>query len=207
MSQIENREPQGRLRALPGAPAGLGEAQTIRNLAITLMVVMPLVAIYLAMWKFWFTSDFLSSLAASATQSSLTGGTSVSAAGLFEIVKPSDQLGIVSTNYFFGIPIYNTVVGSIIPYHAISFLYIGLLGLSTWGRLTFHTSTRTILARLWTFFGAIWFAVFATAEFSSASIDAYITVGFIANIILAGFTACFLLGKGIMKLKGGEKIA
>jgi hypothetical protein len=201
MSQIENKALRGRLRALPTPPVGgMGEPQAMRNLALTLLVIAPIIAIYLAIWKFWFTSDFLASLAASATQSTTAG----SAMGLFEVVKPSDQLGMVSTNYFLGIPIYNTVVGSIIPYHAISFLYIGILGLTTWGRLNFHTSMRTILTRLWTFFGAIWFAVFAAAEFSTASIDAYITVGFIANIILAGFTACFLLVRALGKLRGGE---
>jgi len=199
LSQIENETHGGRILALPTGPAGAGESRTTRNLAITLLVVVPLVAIYLAMWKFWFTSDFLASLYAAAQQSVVSG----SGIGLFEVVKPSDQLGIVSTNYFFGIPIYNTVVGSIIPYHAISFVYIGLLGVTVWGRLSFHLSMRSILTRLWGLFGAIWFAVFAAGQFSSASIDAYITVGFIANIILAGFTACFLLVSIPRKLRGG----
>jgi len=59
----------GRILALPTGPAGAGESRTTRNIAITLLVVVPLVAMYLAMWKFWFTSDFLASLAAAAQQS------------------------------------------------------------------------------------------------------------------------------------------
>jgi len=199
MNQIENDARAGRILALPTGPAGAGESRTTRNLAITLIVVVPLVAIYLAAWKFWFTSDFLASLYVSAQQSVASG----SGIGLFEVVKPSDQLGTISTNYFFGIPIYNTIVGSIIPYHAISFVYIGILGLTTWGRLSYHMPMRAILTRLWGLFGGIWFAVFAAGQFSSASIDAYITVGFVANIILAGFTACFLLVSIPRKLRGG----
>ena len=201
MNQIEKGMHGERILALSAGPAGAGESRTIRNVAITLLVVVPLVAFYLAMWKFWFTSDFLASLAAAAQQSVVSG----SGIGLFEVVKPSDQLGIISTNYFLGIPIYNTVVGSIIPYHAISFAYIGILGLTTWGRLTYQLSMRTILTRLWGLFGAIWFAVFAAGQFSSASIDAYIAVGFLANLILAGFTAPFLLVSIARKLRGGEK--
>ena len=201
MNQIENQMHRGRILALPTGPAEAGESRTTRNLAITLLVVVPLVAIYLAMWKFWFTSDFLASLAAAATQSSASGA----AVGLFEVVKPSDQLGIVSTNYFLGIPVYNTLLGSIVPYHAISFFYIGILGLTTWGRLNYHLPMGKILARLWVLFGGLWLAIFAAAEFATWSIDAYITVGFIANIILAGFTACFLLVSIVRKLKGGEK--
>src|SRR5437016_13616182 len=128
----------GRILALPTGPAGAGESRTTRNLAITLVVVVPLVVIYLAMWKFWFTTDFLVSLYTAAQQSVV----SASGVGLFEVVKPSDQLGIVSTNYFLGIPTYNSVIGSIIPYHAISFVYIGILGLTTWGRLTYQMPMR-----------------------------------------------------------------
>src|SRR5712692_2812221 len=135
MNPIENQEPLGRLHALPTGPAGAGGSPRTRNVAVALLVVAPLIAIYLAMWKFWFTSDFLTSLAATIQQSTVSLG----GAGLFEVVKPSDQLGIVSTNYFLGIPIYNTIVGSIIPYHAISFFYIGVLGLTTWGRISYHT--------------------------------------------------------------------
>jgi len=199
LNQIENEAHGGRILALPTGPAGAGESRTTRNIAITLLVVVPLVAIYLAMWKFWFTSDFLASLYVSAQQSVATA----SGAGLFEVVKPSDQLGIVSTNYFLGIPMYNTIVGSIIPYHAISFAYIGILGLTTWGRLSYHMPMRTILARLWGLFGAIWFVVFAAGEFSASGIEAYITVGFVANVILAGFTASFLLVSIPRKLRGG----
>jgi hypothetical protein len=198
MNKIENEARGGRILALPAGPSAAGGSQITRNLVVTFLVVLPLVAIYLAMWKFWFTSDFLASLAATVQQSTVSLG----AAGLFEVVKPSDQLGIVSTNYFLGIPIYNTIVGSIIPYHAVSFFYIGVLGFATWGRLTFHLSVRKILSRLWVFFGATWLAIFAAATFSSGSIDAFITIGLIANIILAGFTACFLLLSAIRKLRG-----
>src|SRR5712691_2381921 len=92
MKPIENQEPRGRLHALPNGPAGAGGSPRTRNIAITLLVIAPIIGIYLAMWKFWFTGDFLTSLAAAATQSTVSG----SAAGLFEVVKPSDQLGLVS---------------------------------------------------------------------------------------------------------------
>ncbi len=199
MNQIENEVRGGRILALPTGPAGAGESRITRNLAITLLVVVPIVAMYLAAWKFWFTSDFLASLYVAAQQSSA----SASAIGLFEVVKPSDQLGIVSTNYFLGIPVYNTLVGSIIPYHAISFVYIGILGITTWGRLTYHMPLRAIVTRLWGLFGAIWFVVFAAGEFSASGLDAYITVGFVANVVLAGFTAAFLLVSIPRKLRGG----
>ena len=171
---------------------------------MTVAVIAPIVVIYLAIWKFWLTTDFLSSIAASTQQPSVASG---SAVGLIEVVKPSDQLGLVLSRSFMGIPIYNSILGSLVPYHAISFMYIGILGLTTWVRVTSRPSVRTILTRLWTLFGAVWFTVFAMAELSSAAVEAYISVGFIANMLLAGFTACFLLVSLVRKLRGGEKTA
>ncbi len=184
--------------------AGGAAVTRARSLAVTVAVIAPLVVIYLSIWKFWLTSDFLSSIAASTQPAPVVSG---SAVGLFEVVKPSDQLGVVMSRSFMGIPIYNSILGSLVPYHAMSFMYIGILGLTTWVRVTSRPSTRTILTRLWTLFGAVWFTVFAMAELSSAAVDAYISVGFVANMILAGFTACFLLVSLVRKLRGGEKTA
>src|SRR5207249_3642464 len=86
LNQIENEMHGGRILALPTGPAGAGESRTTRNIAITLLVVVPLVAMYLAMWKFWFTSDFLASLAAAAQQSVVSG----SGIGLFADVLLAD---------------------------------------------------------------------------------------------------------------------
>ncbi len=205
MSLFNNGGRREGLRALDlGGSAGGASATRARSIALTLAVIAPIVVIYLAIWKFWLTSDFLSSIAASAQQPSVVSG---SAVGLLEVVKPSDQLGIVMTRSFIGIPVYNSILGSLVPYHAMSFMYIGILGLTTWVRVTSRPSMRTILTRLWTLFGAVWFTVFAMAELSSAAVDAYISVGFVANVILAGFTACFLLVSLVRKLRGGEKTA
>ena len=193
------------LRALDvGGSTGGASATRARSLALTLVVIAPIIVIYLAIWKFWLTSDFLSSVAAAAQPAPVASG---SAVGLFEVVKPSDQLGVIMTRSFMGIPIYNSILGSLVPYHAMSFMYIGVLGLTTWVRVTSRPSVRTILTRLWTLFGAVWFTVFAMAELSSAAVEAYISVGFVANLILAGVTACFLLVSLVRKLRGGEKTA
>ena len=205
MSLFSNGGRRQTLRAIDvGGSAAGAPATRARSLALTLVVIAPIVVIYLAIWKFWLTSDFLSSIAATAQSAPVASG---SAAGLIEVVKPSDQLGVIMSRSFMVIPIYNSILGSLIPYHAMSFMYIGVLGLTTWVRVTSRPSVQTILTRLWTLFGAVWFTVFAMAELSSAAVDAYISVGFVANLLLAGFTACFLLVSLVRKLRGGEKTA
>src|SRR5437773_464937 len=102
MSLFNNYGRRKGLRALDlGGSAGGASATRARNLALTVAVIMPIVIIYLAIWKFWLTSDFLSSIAASSQAPSAVSGSGV---GLIEVVKPSDQLGSILTRSFMGIP-------------------------------------------------------------------------------------------------------
>lgn len=123
-----------------------------------------------------------------------------SGANLIDLIVPYDYIGTTFTHYIFGLPVYNTVFGSLIPYHAVFAFYAAVAGSGAYQATTGKRDWWSLIKRLWIIFGVMWY-LFLLGNLAGGS-DIIVALGqitFLAQTVLAVVTVPFAVKRFLAK--------
>lgn len=115
-------------------------------------------------------------------------------ANLIDLVVPYDYIGTTFTHYVLGLPVYNTVFGSLVPYHLTFAFYAAVAGAGGYQAASKKRDWWSLIKLLWIIFGVMWY-LFLLGNLMGGS-DIIVALGqitFLAQSVLAIITIPFVL--------------